>query len=556
MAVIHQLVPKLKSGAASLQERRRQASLARLVAVHAFDAPGQAPVVVFNASTRLTGLSQNAAFALLIAWSLRLSGTPVVHFVCQRGLKPCVLGTNRQDYRASPPCEACLAQSRRIYRDARVQGFDYHANDALVSQLDGLSVEELATYEAPSPLSCGSSAIPLGALVLPSIRWALRRHSLPDDEPTRYLMKMYMLSAYDVARQFGELLERVHPQAVLVFNGVMYPEAAARWACRQLGVRSFAHEVGYQRFSVFISEGDPTAYPIEIPPDFELSPEQNARLDAYLEQRFQGRFTMAGIQFWPEMRSLDQAFLRKAEEFRQIVPVFTNVIYDTSQIHANIAFPHMFAWLDLVLEIVRANPDTLFVIRAHPDEMRPGSAKQSRESVRDWVQRNRADQLANVVFIDSQEYLSSYELIQRSKFVMVYNSSIGLEAALMGKAVLCGGKARYTQIPTVYLPKDHQDYRSQAQAFLDAEGLAVPPEFQANARRFLYYQLYRASLPLDGYLESARRMGFVRFRQFPWQALLPQNSPTLRVISEGILHGKPFLMPEGETGAFQAASQL
>ncbi len=546
MVRVGKLLPRIKSSVAGAREKQRQAALARLIAARANILPGQAPVVVFNASTRLSGLSQNAAFSLLTSWSLRLSGTPVVHFVCQRGMAPCVLGTNRQDYHAPPPCDACLAQSKRIYKGAWVEAFEYHADAAIASQLHGLSVEELVNYAAPSPLSGRDTAIPLGALVLPSIRWALRRHTLPDDEPTRYLLRAYMLSAYNVARQFGALLERVQPQAVLVFNGVMYPEAAARWACRQLGVRSLAHEVGYQQFSVFITEDDPTAYPIEIPGNFELSPQQNVRLDAYLEQRFQGRFSMAGIQFWPEMRSLEPSFLEKAGKFRQIVPVFTNVIYDTSQIHANVVFPDMFAWLDLVLELVRANPDTLFVIRAHPDEMRPGSAKQSRESVRDWVLQNRVNQLPNVVFIDSQEYVSSYELIQRSKFVMVYNSSIGLEAALLGKAVLCGGKARYTQIPIVYLPKNPSEYRLQAQEFLRAGEVGAPPEFQANARRFLYFQLYRASLPLDGFLESGRRMGFVRLRQFPWQALLPQNSPPLRVITEGILEGKPFLMPEDE----------
>ena len=65
--------------------------------------------------------------------------------------------------------------------------------------------------------------------------------------------------------------------------------------------------------------------------------------------------------------------------------MFTNVVYDTSQVHANKIFPHMFAWLETVLELIRSHPETLFVIRAHPDEMRPGTAKQSRESVRDWV---------------------------------------------------------------------------------------------------------------------------------------------------------------------------
>jgi hypothetical protein len=537
-------VSRLRSKIEAWQSQQRFARLEKQVGKHARPGPSVAPVVVFNASTRLAGLSLNAAFSLLAAWSLRLEGYPVVHFVCHSGMSQCVLGTNRQDYHTPPPCETCIAQSSRIHATAQVQPFSYGEDPTLAASLSSLSIEQLADFEYPSPVAGSEATMPLGRMALPSLRWALRRHTLLDDEPTRYLLRAYMLSAYHIAKEFGASLEHLQPQVVVVFNGLMYPEAVARWTCRQMGVRSVAHEVGYQRFSVFFSEGDPTAYPIDIPADFELSEDQNARIDAYLQKRFQGRFSMAGIQFWPEMRGLDEAFLQKASGFHQIVPVFTNVIYDTSQVHANVHFPHMFAWLDSVLEIIRLHPATLFVIRAHPDEMRPGSAKQSRESVHDWVMHNGVDKLPNVVFIDSQEYISSYELIQRAKLVMVYNSSIGLEASLMGKAVLCAGKARYTQIPTVFFPQNQAEYRQMAETMLASEEIQVPQEFKTNARRFLYYQLYRASLPLDDFLQTGRRMGFVELQDFTWEALLPQNSPALKVITDGILHGKPFMMPE------------
>jgi hypothetical protein len=97
-----------------------------------------------------------------------------------------------------------------------------------------------------------------------------------------------------------------------------------------------------------------------------MSPEQDARLDHYLEQRFQGNFSMAGIRFWPEMQSFSSDFWQRAEQFKQIVPVFTNVIFDTSQGHANVVFEHMFAWLETVLEVIQAHPETFFIIRAHP----------------------------------------------------------------------------------------------------------------------------------------------------------------------------------------------
>jgi hypothetical protein len=510
---------------------------ARQVAMHARPEAGKSPVVLFCASARLGGLSQNAAFALLTSWGLRLSGVEVKHFVCRSGMSHCVLGTDRQDYHTPPPCTACVRQSRRLYRAADMHWFDYHPDSSLAESLQALNVEQLCQFEAPFAVP-GSDAppasIPLGRLALPSIRWALRRHTLPEDEDTRYLLREYMLSAYNVASRFAAFLYDVKPGAAVIFNGILYPEASARWAAQQRGLRVITHEVGFQRFSAFFTDGEATAYPIHIPEDFELTPQQNARLDAYLEQRFQGKFTMAGIRFWPEMRGLDEAFLQKAAHFRQMVPIFTNVVYDTSQVHANRVFEHMFAWLDLVLEVIRAHPDTLFVIRAHPDEMRPGTAKQSRESVRQWVAQNQIEGLPNVTFIDSQEYVSSYELIQRAKFVCVYNSSIGMEATLMGVPVLCAGKARFTQYPIVFFPATPEAYRQDFETFLAAAAIEAPPEFVHNARRFLYYQLFRASLGFENYLQDGGRKGYVQLKPFSWQALLPMNSPTIDVLVRGI----------------------
>jgi hypothetical protein len=527
------------------QSQREVSRLSRQVAANAKPRPGQPPVAFFNASARLDGLSQNAAFSLLTSWALQLSGTPVAHFVCHAGMSRCVQGTRLDDFNALPPCKGCIAQSERLYADANVGWFRYQANSQLASTIQGLNLAGLSSLEYPDPSSEIKNlqpGIPLGPVVLPALRWALRRHHLPDDEPTRSLFREYILSAFNVAQEFSGFLDQANPAAVVIFNGILYPEAVARWVAQQRGVRVITHEVSFQPFSAFFTDGQATAYPYQIPDEFELTPQQDQLLNEYLGKRFQGQFTMAGIRFWPEMKGLDEGFLAKVSRFQKLVPVFTNVVFDTSQVHANSVFPHMFAWLDLVLELIRNHPETLFVIRAHPDEMRPGSTKQSRESVHDWVYRNQVQVLPNVVFIDSLEYISSYELIQRAKFVMVYNSSIGLEATLMGKPVLCGGQARFTQYPIVYFPDTPARYLEQAESFLAAEKVITPAEFLRNARRFLYFQLYRASLPFGEYLESGSQPGYVKLREFAWQNLLPEQSPTMQVIVDGILNNQPFLL--------------
>ncbi len=122
--------------------------------------------------------------------------------------------------------------------------------------------------------------------------------------------------------------------------------------------------------------------------------------------------------------------------------------------------------------------------------------------------------LPNVMIIGPNETLSSYELIQRLKFVMVYNSSIGLEASLLGRPVLCAGKARYTQYPTVFFPDSLAQYEDLLDNFLSSPSIFLPEDFKENARKFLFYQLYRTSLPFGEFLTEHTTPGYVQIKKY------------------------------------------
>ncbi|OQY88846.1 MAG: hypothetical protein B6D38_08460 [Anaerolineae bacterium UTCFX1] len=503
--------------------------------------PQGQPVIFFKASTGIDDLSWNSGFHLLASWALRLKGIPVAYFACNSGMSKCVLGTNRDNPYKEMPCKTCVAQSKALYagvpskvegQRSKVEWFGFERNSQLASRIQNLSVPELSTFHFQDIL--------LGALCLPALRWVLRIHHLSDDENTRYLLREYILSAWNVAQKFSKLLDETNPRAVVVFNGQFFPEATARYVAQKRGIRVITHEVGLQPASAFFTDGEATAYPIHIPDEFELNDEQNAKLDAYLAKRFQGDFTMAGIKFWMDMKELDETFLQKASVFKQIVPIFTNVIFDTSQPHANTVFEDMFDWLDMTLEVIKEHPETLFVIRAHPDELRV--RKSSRETVEEWVDSRNVRNEPNVAFVGPRETLSSYELIQRSKFVMVYNSTIGLEASIMGAAVLCAGRARFTQYPTVFFPQTVDEVRRKIKEFLDAEKIEVPAEFKRNARRFLYYQLFRTSLPFSEFLKPSVRTTQARLKSFSLKDLL--ESAAIQAIVDGILKGGDFLLKE------------
>ena len=492
----------------------------------------QSPVIFFNASTRLSGLSQNAGFSLITSLALRKNKIPVHHFVCNRGLRPCVLGTDKKDLSKEPPCRECMRTSRLVLGKKNIHYFSYKIDEEISRETNDLNLGQLITYVHKD--------IPLGKLVLPSMRWILRRHHLEDTKENRFLAQSYIQSAWGVYRQFTKLIDSIHPHAVIVFNGMFYPEAMARLSAQQKKVSVYSHEVGMLRYSAFFTEKEATAYPVDVDSEFRLSKDQEVRLDNYLANRFEGKFQTAGVRFWSEMRHFSNDFIEETKKYSAVVPVFTNVIFDTSQSHANTIFEHMFAWLNLVIEETKDHPEILFVIRAHPDEIRLG--KESRESVSEWVAMNGIKEVSNILFIPPDEFISSYELIKRAKFVMVYNSTVGLEASIMGKPVLCAGKARYTKVPTVYFPKSKEAYKKLLKDFLESDIVEHPGIFMENARRVLYSQLFRASLPFDQFLkDDGVWRGYVQIKNFSPQLLMQGRSETIDVILNGIIRNQPFI---------------
>ncbi len=463
-----------------LGELTRTYILARRFAAHSHPSPDARPVVFFNASARLSGLSQNAAFSLITSWATRLAGAPVMHFVCKAGMSRCVLGADQDHPQQLPPCAMCIRQSTINYSGADVRAFSYQRDEMLASMLEKLTLAELVGYEQPLSAtwlagSESTASLPLGALILPSLSWRMRRQSLQDDDSTRFLCREFLLSAWNVAREFHALLESVKPQSAILFNGLQFPEAVAAWLCRRNDVRLITHETSFQPLSAFFLEGEVTTYSIPLL-EGELTPEQDALVDADLQKRREGDFIMAGVKFWKGMQGVPYEMAQKAGSFKQVVAIFTNIIFDTSLVLANSVFMDMFSWLDELLPVIRGHPETLFVLRAHPDEDRPGKA--SRESVAMWVGKNHVADLANVIFIPPQETISSYELARFSKFVLTYNSTIGIEITLTGKPVLCAGRASFTDHATAWFEPDKQAYFRRLELFAGCR------EFRGSSRAY------------------------------------------------------------------------
>jgi len=490
-----------------------------------------APVLFLNASSDPFTLSFNIATGLVASWGLRVAGQPVTYLVCQGGIGKCVKGTDRAHPEAPPPCSSCVKLHSTWYPAERSVALlpASNANRELTARLGTLTLDELAAYRYGD--------LNIGGLCLPSARWILRRSDLPADPAAQPVLASYVASAIGLARQLDELFRATRPRALVAFNGTFFPEATARAVALARKIPVVTYEAGYRTLSAFFTSGVATEYPVHIPESFHMGPAEDAELDQYLARRTQGDFTMGGVRFWPEMKGVSPELKAKVEAHRQVVTVFTNVVYDTSQTYVNTIFGGMFEWLSETLKLAAQYPDTLFIVRAHPDELRLG--RESQEPIEQWLGRNGPRALKNLVFIPPTEYVSSYELIGLSRFCIVYNSTVGLEAVLLGVPVLTGGLTRYAQAGAAHSPADGDAYVKLLGEFLRDGPPPIPrPQLQA-ARRYMYYSIFRVGLNLSAFIEPLEPSEYT-VGPIEAEDLHPDRSAEMGIIYDGIIHDRPF----------------
>ncbi len=490
----------------------------------------EGPILFYNTSAKTGNISFMSLTWQIIQWSLRLEGHRVINMSCQGGLTHCVCGTAYPQ--VSPPCRECRLSSQLLYSQAEDIAFtmDRAAFDALPVRED-MTFEELVAFE--------HDGFPLGRICRTSLRWALRCHHVEKQPGAREMLTHYIRSGLHLYQAFEKTLDRVRPSHVVIFNGTFYPEAIARHISLQRGFDTITFEIGHSKGSVFLTRGISTETPLPIPDDYVLNEEENHRVDAYLEKRFKGDFFMGGIKFWKKIESIPPTLQQKIERYPQMVSAYTNVVFDTTQATSHTAFESLFHWLDAVVDIARKNPKTLFIIRAHPDEQR--ASKASRETIEERLQQNGGLGLENMEFVAPQNKTSSYDLIRLSKFVLVYNSTVGLECPLMGKACLSAARSKYGSHGVTYVANTAAEFEAKVTELLHAAQALPPANAVERARRYLYFLIFRSSLDISRYLYYPAYSPGWALQDFQADDLRPSRHREMQIIHDGILRGGNFL---------------
>ena len=519
-------------------EQQRARRLAAEAREQAAKAAPQADVEGSGAAPRVAVLTPrdwavHVHWEAMIAQALRLRGAHVEFLTCGGGLERC----DRANTWEGPPMP-CTSCTRYVEDSLDAHGFprtSLHEGWVDDDPGDWPEIDEVSLAALRDVVD--ADGVPFGRLTEIPVKWFLMRASTGDDPLAPSTWRAFLRSARRIAAGVEAALDRMRPDVVLLCNGLFLFEAVAWEVCRRRGIDVVTYERGFIKETLVFRRGAPACLTElhDLWPrfaDVALTPEQDERLDDYLEARRHGQRTID--RYWDDARF-------EAPERRgagRLVTLFTNLTWDSAVIGKELAYPSIQAWITAAVEAMAERPEHELVIRLHPAEVKlPG--KWTREPMAEVLAERFPTLPPNVRVIAPDDPTSSYPLMEASDLGLVFTSTTGLELALGGVPVIVAGETHYRGKGfTIDVSSPEEFVAALDRALADPDAVRPDPE---RVRRYANLFFFEAPVGSPGVEEHVP--GLARITVEHLDELAPGRDAAVDRICEGILRGGDFLAP-------------
>lgn len=285
--------------------------------------------------------------------------------------------------------------------------------------------------------------------------------------------RRYVQSYLQTQLSLGKLINDMDFTELILLNG--------RWP-DQVACKQFAIENGISPF--YLEAGEPTNKKWFLQPFQTLD---HASMSRYLHlESEETKISKAEIEIWTkkwiEKNSNDRNFNRFLPELlsktRMTFPNAKNAIYFTSSLeefNSNLGI-NLCGWESQEQSILEIGKKLLtegyeFQVRIHPNL--------ANKSYIDCIKTMRFLESHRIKYYAPWEAISSYELIRKADIVVTWGSTIGIEAAAMGKPIVYAGTSVWELILNpALMPK---------KSIINARFSEVKPIDPAAVQRAIYF---------------------------------------------------------------------
>lgn len=279
---------------------------------------------------------------------------------------------------------------------------------------------------------------------------------------------------------FAKVLDSVQPDAVYFFNGRFSMYHPAKHLCINRKITWYTHERGGLVNKYLIRKN---ALPHNIAYTFE-------ELNSLWDNGGSGREELGAKFFTDRRKGVVQSWVSFIDsQKRGLLPagfdpankniaIFNSTIeeFEGMEEWANPLYEDENEGIERLLESFKNEPKYQFYLRVHPNLKLLNNTQ-----IRNIYALGA--RYSNLHIIAPEELCDSYALMEFADKIVVFGSTIGVEATYWGKPSILLGKATYMDLDACYQPASHEE----AVALLRTDGL--PPKDKRNAMKYGHWEL-------------------------------------------------------------------
>ena len=398
------------------------------------------------------------------------------------------------------------------------------------AQLADLNPEQLTTYE--------HEGVQLGDLVMASVvRTELSLGPEWNRPGFRERFVEVLLTGIELCGLFRRVYGRWRPDRVVMSHAIYVSWGVAFRVARQLNLPCVIYNGSYRKGTLRFYHNTPNApFPEAEWPRFRdvpLTETERQRAETYFKSRQDLKEENIDLLAGAEHPERLQTFIHKAkEEGKTLAALFTNMSWDAYAFSTHRVFDDMLEWLRATIAHAAKRPQLRLIVKIHP-------AEDFFDIPERYRMRNHLPPLPdNVLLLTERDKVPPFAFYRDIDFGLINISTVAIEMAMLDIPVLTSGAdGHYEHRGFTLSPDDRKDYLDKLDALIEGRSDYRPD--RESTLRYLYYRFFREAIPYPFIEQDVYTVTDITIDDY--DELAPGRSPSMDIITEGILHGSPFV---------------
>lgn len=309
----------------------------------------------------------------------------------------------------------------------------------------------------------------------------LFRGNVPKNQKNLQYARDFAVAAEIIAKGLLRIFEKEEPDIVVLNAGHIFWYGIAYKILNKLKIKTVSYDetnIAVTKLTWIFDDTNPCVdynwtNHWEKRKNIDLSNNDIELIDNFIEKRKKYFLYQENTNTIPLLKKYD------IKNYKIKVALFTNVLWDATVVGKNPIFNSMIDWISYTISVFNKNSDACLIIRVHPAEAGIYGMV-SHERVKDELYYRGVSLNENIIFIDAEENVNSYDVLNESEFVLAYASNIGLEAVLEGKPVIVLGSPHYKNKGFTFDPSSIAEYQELLKKVLSGEKLLKPNTYLAK----------------------------------------------------------------------------